>query len=293
VLVGACSSLRSNEASGYAGASRETAARPGSNAGSSTGSSTRTGADPSAAPSAGAINADAKGAVTLIALGDSLTAGQGDDSERGFPARIADALTASGRPVSQVVNLGRSGWDSQQVLDGGDGDRSQLVAAQEAIAQARQEGADVIATVLVGSNDLWRLYDPEAETTAADERDNLERYRRNLQTTVRTLRAAGATVVVGINDDQSKRPIMADRTMRQNTLPGVTDDEVGRMSEQAGRYAEVVREVAAANGALVADFFDAPFFRNPATLNEDGIHPNTQGYDQMAKIWIDALETGR
>ena len=74
-----------------------------------------------------------------------------------------------------------------------------------------------------------------------------------------------------------------------NNFPAITDAEALRMSAQAGRYAEVVRKIAADNDALVADFLNVPFFTDPARLNEDGSHPNARGYDEMAQIWLDAM----
>src|SRR5262249_26017910 len=133
--------------------------------------------------------------ITIVSLGDSLTAGEGEDSGRGYPARIENGLDAEGQDVAQAINLGRSGWTSQEVMDGGEGDRSQLVAATEAIAEAQQQGNEVIATLLIGSNDLWNLYRDEEPTTEAAERENLETYRQNVQQIVTTLRQAGAKVV--------------------------------------------------------------------------------------------------
>jgi lysophospholipase L1-like esterase len=264
------------------------ASSPGSGtpttAGGRDGPSTTPAPGPAARPTKGA------GAITLVTLGDSLTAGQGEEPERGYPERLKDWLEANGHPGSTVVNLGRSGWTSQQVIDGADGERGQLASAQEAIEQAASEGTPVIATLLIGSNDLWYLYNNDAPTTADDERTDLATYRANLQKIVSTLRAAGASVVLGINDDQSHRPMMTDATMRENTFPAITAGEVTQMSAQAKKYATVVREVAADNGALVVDFLDAPLFRDPARLNEDGGHPNSRGYDEMTEVWRTGLQ---
>lgn len=230
------------------------------------------------------------GPITLVSLGDSLTAGQGEDPERSYPDRLRADLEAAGRAGSTAVNLGRSGWDSAEVISGADGDGGQLPAALDAIAQAKQESRPVIATLLIGSNDLWRLYAPDGDsTTAEQEQQNLDTYRSNVTRIVGDLRAAGALVVIGINDDQSRRPAITDPAIRQNTVPGITDAEAVRMTAQATRFAEVVRTVAAANDALVVDFFTAPFFTDPALLAEDGMHPNAKGYDRMAVMWWDVI----
>jgi len=264
----------------------------GSGSGSGTGSNDSGSGDsgsadtpPSTATKAPGPPAKGSGAIMLVTLGDSLTAGQGEEPERGYPERLKDWLEANGHPGSTVQNLGRSGWTSQQVIDGADGERGQVPAAEELIGPAVSEGTPVIATLLIGSNDLWYLYNNDGTTTADEERADLEHYRGNLQKTVRALKAAGATVVLGINDDQSYRPLMTDPTMRENTFPSISPGEVAQMSAQAKKYATVVREVAADNSVPVVDFLEAPLFRDPARLNEDGGHPNTRGYDEMTEIW--------
>jgi len=235
----------------------------------------------------------AEGPITVVALGDSLTEGTGDESGReGYVGRLRDAIGARpGRSGSTVVNLGRSGWASQDLIDGTGGESGQLDAAVAEIASARTANRPVVATVLVGSNDLWYLYEygNNSGTTAEEESADRAHYRAALTTIVRGLRGAGAQVVVAVNDDQSRRPVAADAGVRAATFPGISSAEVVQMAGQANAYREVVRSVAAAEGATVADFLDAPLFRNPATLADDGNHPNAAGYDLLADAWLTAL----
>lgn len=246
---------------------------------------------PANAP-AGAVTPLPPGPITLVALGDSLTEGAGDtDGEGGgYPTRLRRALDERGRSGSIVENLGLSGWSSTQVLEGQDDQPAQLPKALQIIADAKAAGRPAVAVVLIGSNDLWYLYANEAPTTAEEEQQDLANYRANLDRILRALTGAGAAVVIGINDDQSKRPVAADAAMRREAFSDISDAEVAMMSRQAERYAEVVRDVAAANGALVADFLRAPLFTNPATLADDGNHPNPRGYDEMSAIWLQALQ---
>src|SRR5262245_53067203 len=217
LAVGACSSKPTvvNEASGTStGAAKVTTTDGAKTDAPSTTEATTDGATKQPATQ----SATQSGAITLVTLGDSLTSGQGEDSEKGYPGRLQDELERAGHAGSKVVNLGRSGWTSKDLIDGADGDRGQLAPAKEAIAEAKDNGMPVIATVLIGSNDLWALYRDEGTTDAGSERKDLDNYRANLQKIVSTLRSDGAQVVIGINDDQSKRPMMADPTMRENTL---------------------------------------------------------------------------
>jgi len=232
------------------------------------------------------------GPILFVALGDSLTEGSGDDSgQGGFVGRLGATIDSGSRAGSEVLNLGKSGWDSSQVIAGTDGEPSQLVAAEARIRETVAGGRSALATVLVGSNDLWYLYEYGSQdgTTESEEADNLAAYQANLDAIVRRLDDAGARVVIAINDDQSRRPVATDSAMREATLPATTASEMQRMSGQARRYADVVRTVASTHGAVVVDFLDAPLFRDPKTLADDGIHPNEAGYAQMADIWLEAI----
>lgn len=231
------------------------------------------------------------GPIALVTLGDSLTEGDGDDAELGgYPGRLAAALRDRGEDV-ELTNLGHSGWDSTQLVEGQEGapERPQLADALEAVDDATAAGRQPLVLLLIGSNDLWYLYGNEADTTSGEEQENLDHYRANLDRVVGDLRDAGATVVLAINDDQTRRPVARDPAIRRDAFPDITDDEVARMSAQARRYADVVRDVAADRGALVVDFLEAPFFADPAMLADDGNHPNAAGYDEMAAIWLSAL----
>ncbi len=251
--------------------------------------SSEAGPPPSASLASGPLPS---GPMLFVALGDSLTEGTGDDSGAGgYVALLGAAIDRGGRTGSEVVNLGKSGWDSAQLIEGTPDEPSQLRVAEARIRETVTSGRPALATVLVGSNDLWYLYEYGSSdgTTQSEEVDNLATYRTNLDTIVRRLDEAGARVVIAINDDQSKRPVAKDDVLREATIPATTAAEVQQMSAQARRYAEVVRGVAQTHGAVVVDFLDAPLFRSSSTLADDGNHPNQAGYAQMAETWLAAI----
>src|SRR5512145_3114817 len=72
------------------------------------------------------------GPLTLVALGDSLTQGDGDDSGRGYPGRVLEMLNTI-RPDSTLINLGQSGWSSDALINGDQGLDSQLERAVSAL----------------------------------------------------------------------------------------------------------------------------------------------------------------
>ena len=51
------------------------------------------------------------------------------------------------------------------------------------------------------------------------------------------------------------------------------------------------REAAARYGAAIVDFSETTIFEDPATLSEDGNHPNAAGYDVIAEIWYRAISS--
>lgn len=203
------------------------------------------------------------GPITVVALGDSLTEGDGDDWQRGgYPSRVAEMINKQ-RPGSSMTNLGKSGWTSAQML------AEQLPAALEAKPN--------IALVWIGSNDLWQF------NAAEEEESDLKNYTANIDTTLRELKGAGASIFIALLDDQSLRPFAQPEN-------GYFDTEgLARMSRRITAYNKVIAAKAAEYGAVTVDFFHTTLFTDPATLADDGLHPNPPGYDIVAQIWFNAL----
>ena len=156
--------------------------------------------------------------------------------------------------------------------------------------KAAGNGTAVLATVLIGSNDLWYVYQNGAEnpTPSSDEDAAVATYRTNLDRTVRELQEAGAVVVVGLPDDQSLRPGAADIVRLNQMLSDVTQDEVGQMAALAKRLAKTAEEVAAERAAPTV-VTDDPFWADPSRMAPDGIHPNAAGYTDLAARWMQVV----
>jgi lysophospholipase L1-like esterase len=223
------------------------------------------------------------GPLTVVAIGDSLTEGQGDDSgQGGYPGRLA-RLVEEVRPGSKVANVGHSGWTSKDLIEGTGGQPSEL-------AQALDAQPD-IALVWIGSNDLWYLYEfgPEPMTAGAEEAD-LTSFAGNLDTILGRLTDQGAVVVVALLDDQSKRPVVAHPpNPAEPALPATTAADLALMSRHVAAYDDIIRSKAAEYGAITVDFYGSTLFTDAATLSGDGNHPNPAGYDLVARVWWAAL----
>jgi lysophospholipase L1-like esterase len=48
--------------------------------------------------------------------------------------------------------------------------------------------------------------------------------------------------------------------------------------------------LAARHGVVTVDFYNTDIFTNPATLYDDGNHPNSAGYDAITQKWWQVLQ---
>lgn len=224
-----------------------------------------TGCDPKDAPVA-APTAMPGRTLLVVAVGDSLTEGLKDDPAKGgYPARL-EKMANEVKPGTQVMNLGRSGATSAQLVS------RQLPTAVDLKPH--------IAIVWIGSNDLWRFYKAEQEAQAE------ANFAANMDTILRSLKETGAGLFVGLLDDHSKRPV----ALTADVEPYNQEDRE-RMSRRSARYNEIIIEKAQQYGATTVDFFNTTIFTDEATLSPDGNHPSAYGYDVIARMWFEAMRT--
>ena len=224
--------------------------------------------------------------ITLVTVGDSLTAGDGDDGTGGYPARLLTMLQTA-HPGSTLSNRAISGDTTQDLIN------KQLTNAV-ADLNAAPAGNLKIAIVWIGSNDLFGLYASDVCTEYYSDLSTCEQTEMansydSVNTILNDIRTAGATIYIALLDDQTRRPVIADASLRNDTFPGITDDEVPRMATQITNYNNQVKTYAAAHGAETVDFFNTTIFENSTTLSDDGNHPNGAGYDAIAQIWYQAI----
>ncbi|MBT3396321.1 MAG: arylesterase [Alphaproteobacteria bacterium] len=182
--------------------------------------------------------------VTIVVLGDSLTAGYGLGAEDAFPAKLQMALARSGIEAV-VINAGVSGDTSAGGL--------------ARLAWSMDDGPD-LAIIELGANDALRGLAPEATY-------------ENLAAILQWL------------DDQEIPSLLTGMLAPPN------------MGEEYGRAFNAIYP-------RLAEYFSVelyPFFldgvaANPALLQEDGMHPNSEGVDVIAAgvvpYVVDALKVG-
>jgi lysophospholipase L1-like esterase len=226
------------------------------------------------------------GPISMIALGDSLTQGDGDDSGRGYPGRVLDMVNAV-RPGSTLTNLGQSGWNSDALINGDQGIESQLTRAVKQLQSVTAQARGAVAFVWIGSNDLWYLYEYGGDINDEGDALDAQHFAENVDMILGQLRGTGAQVIIALLDDQSKRPV----ALKGAAYAAITPNELSRMSAQVVRYNQIIVEKAAQYGALTVDFHSTDIFTNPATLYEDGNHPNQAGYAVIAQKWFEVLSS--
>ena len=224
------------------------------------------------------------GPITLITLGDSLTQGDGDDTGLGYPGRLLKKVNII-RPDTTLLNLGQSGWSSDALIAGDLGLESQLTQAISEAEAATAAGRYPVALLWIGSNDLWYLYE-YGDGSVESERNDLNRFAANLDAIIGRLKDAGAEVIVAKLDDQSKRPV----AIKGEAFVSIPPEELNKMSAQVVQYNLIIEEKAAQYNAMTVDFYSTDIFTNPATLYDDGNHPNHVGYNLIAQIWFEALK---
>ena len=165
--------------------------------------------------------------VTIVVLGDSLTAGYGLGAEDAFPAKLQLAL-AAGAIEAVVINAGVSGDTSAGGL--------------ARLAWSMGDRPD-LAIIELGANDALRGLAPEATF-------------ENLAEILQWL------------DDQEIPSLLTGMLAPPN------------MGEDYGRaFNAIYPRLADSFGVELYPFFLDGVAANPALLQEDGMHPNSEGVD--------------
>jgi lysophospholipase L1-like esterase len=193
----------------------------------------------------------------IVAIGDSLTRGMGDNAGKGYVGYTQDLLGEAGRQVS-VVNLGIKGLTTTGLLE-------QL---QQREIQRQIGGADAIL-MTIGANDLFmggstlaNLAEDSLNELSAPALDRLN----GILHTVHGLNADAAIYVFGLYDPFAEL-------------------ELGELtSEGVRKWNYEVQETAAAYPtAVFVPVYDLFQGHLANYLFTDRFHPNEKGYKQMAE----------
>ena len=204
------------------------------------------------------------GAIEIIAFGDSLTYGVGDDTPPGeFIQSIGNIGNPRGWPKRLSATLGvavlNAGSPGEQVVEDPELDETGVRRFPDVVIGSN---ADLVI-IQEGANDAQREF-PTAQLTTS------------LQKMVNVARADNKKVVLS--------------TLAPPTVQHAQDAPVSI------EYSAAIRELAVLNNVPLADIEQGfllacpdvsvcPYYNLP-----EGLHPNTAGYDAIAQMYVDVLK---
>lgn len=192
-----------------------------------------------------------------VALGDSLTVGEGDTGPDGrwigWARRLARLLTARTSVSCGLTNLAVGGATVPIVL------REQLPA----VAGLRPD----LISVTVGMNDL-RVAEFRPEAFAAGFGQLLD-----------GLTVTGATVLA------STLPDIAEIAPLPAELVAIAHQRIRQASD-------IIRDQSARRGVVCLDAWAMPGTNDPGLFSPDRFHPNASGHSLMASAFADLLVPG-
>jgi lysophospholipase L1-like esterase len=196
--------------------------------------------------------------LTVVALGDSLTRGTGDETGKGYVGDVIDEMKKRTKQPVTLLNLGINGQRSDQLTK----------QVQQKEVQRQIQRADILL-VTIGGNDLFRggqgLMDFQTTNVAAVEK----KYLKNLTLIFQQIRAANnhANVFfVGLYN------------------PFINLEEGKEISKLIRRWNYDSAEISATFPKVVfVPTFDLFELKVNDYLYSDKFHPNTMGYRLIAE----------
>lgn len=188
--------------------------------------------------------------VRYLALGDSVTSGEGVPAEETYPSRLAALWRDAGCDV-ELENVAVTGYKSADVV----GEELPAVATFK----------PTLVTVMVGGNDIANGVE-------------LEEYRGNVRTILRTLTDAGAAIVTVSQQYWDRTPFAEGYGTREE------------LTAKRLEFDEALIEEGRAVGARHVDL--KPIFGEQAGKRmwlEDELHPTGAAYEDWATGLFDAV----
>lgn len=199
-----------------------------------------------------------KDSKVVVALGDSLTRGTGDDSGKGYIGYLVDELEDKSKEKITIHNYGVKGYRSNQLLD-------QLKQGE---IQRKIKDADYIL-ITIGGNDLFQSGQTFLQMDEKQIAQAKESYLNNLESILKELRTINDTAVIfhiglynpfiDLNDSELTTKIVRDWNYDTNQL-----------LDQNER-------------AVYVPTFDLFQLSVNDYLYTDKFHPNAEGYKLIAE----------
>lgn len=242
--------------------------------------------------------------IHCVALGDSIAkgyAGRGQEDLRSYTQLIADEVSAETGILAECENFAKNGRDSERL-------NSEILSTEEALAAL--DRADIV-TLTIGANDLMQEFRKAAQEVLGTDRQFLSVYDAfdALQEGVEGNPLLIVKILDVLNNwDYSvfeEQWIMAMETItahRKDTAQLIVTNiynPVGRIElpESMNDIVEdiilnmnqIMYEHAEEYDYRVVDLFDSEICEY---TQEDGLHPDQEGQELIAKLAAEKLDTG-
>jgi len=201
-------------------------------------------------------------AYTISIFGDSITFGACDGTNGGWCGRLKRYFEAKGNN-HRIYNLGISGNTSREILERFD-------VEAKARLKFKREGDRNIIIFATGINDSFiRLEDNVSSVGIND-------FKINIQTLLDKAKTYTKEVVfisiIPVDDKLS-----------------LDWEGLNFTNERAQQYNTVIKDICEQNQILFFDIFEEFSKLNYKELLNDGLHPNSKGYEEMYELIKDFL----
>ncbi|GCF92807.1 lipase/acylhydrolase [Enterococcus florum] len=228
-----------------------------------------------------------KQTVHFVAVGDSLTQGVGDETDRGgFVPLVADSLRDEySLSTVQTENYGVSGERSDQILKR---------LKKDTDLQRSLESSDMI-TLTVGGNDLLQAFQKNITATSAKKFDgSIKKYQKNVEKIIekiRELNTQAPIYLVGIYNPYYLN--FSDIKEMQEVVDNWNDASEELAKDSTNVFFVPVNDLLY-KGLPTSDSTDEssgdqPTVKNNVLYDEDNFHPNNLGYQLMANAVRDEM----
>lgn len=212
-----------------------------------------------------------KNDIDLVALGDSLTVGVGDEKDNnGYSGRLADAMPTemNGVKTVELIETAKKGRRSDELI----------TQIKSGVIDKELKNAEFI-TLTIGGNDLMKVM---RENITALQKANFDterpKYEKRYQEIFELIRERNA-----------KAPIVAVGVY--NPLTVYTDD-TSQFEDIVAEWNGDMKKVVEADKYAVFVSVDDLFVSNKEEVySEDYFHPNAKGYTNMKNRIIETLKT--
>jgi lysophospholipase L1-like esterase len=203
----------------------------------------------------------AKAKINIVALGDSLTAGTGDISGKGYVGRLKDKLAVQlAKPVYVLNNLAVPGYRTDQLL--------QQLQDKTVLDAVRQ--ADIVL-LTIGGNDVNQQTDESGQGVAVD----FEKAKANVPAAVSRFDA----IVAKLADANPNAMIVY--TALYDPFLDLDPERLGPPIVEAfnqGAFQVMNKH----NNAVLVPTYDLFALGGTKYLFTDHFHPNADGYERIA-----------